>query len=338
MAGAALAACFALSVPAATAEEGKGVELPNEITSVEEADGLLDTLGLGDIEVGNSLCALPWLWQGPFNIFVGGQEAYYEACNGNTGIAIGDGINVLNNGADSYGDGINVLNNTCAAPWLWQGPANGAVEDQSAYYVVCNTEETTYGDGINVLNGACALPWLWQGPANVFNEGQEATYVACNSDGTTYGDGINVGNNVCALPWLWQGPVNGFNDGQAAHYAACNNDGTLTGDGANLLNNACAAPWLWQGPINTVLGEQSAHYTACSGADAPSTDLLSSLVSLEGGSIDILNDACGAPWLWQGPLNAVIDSQEAYYQACDQRAEAETEVDGTEVDGTEVDG
>ena len=85
-----------------------------------------------------------------FRVWGGGlieTEAFYEACNGNTGIAIGDGINVLNNNADSYGDGINVLNGACALPWLWQGPANVFVEGQEATYVACNSDGTTYGDG-----------------------------------------------------------------------------------------------------------------------------------------------------------------------------------------------
>lgn len=32
--------------------------------------------------VGNNMCVLPWLWQGPLNFLTQGQSAHYEACNG----------------------------------------------------------------------------------------------------------------------------------------------------------------------------------------------------------------------------------------------------------------
>jgi len=44
-------------------------------------DGLDLVDELPDINIANDLCATPWLWQGPFNVVTGDQEAYYSACN-----------------------------------------------------------------------------------------------------------------------------------------------------------------------------------------------------------------------------------------------------------------
>lgn len=188
-----------------------------------------------------------------------------------------------------------------------------------------NVPVATVGDvegtipDINIGNDLCLLPWFWPGPFNVLTEGQTGSYAACNGPASETGEGINILNNVCALPWLWQGPFNVLTSGLDSSYEACNSV-----EEADVFSNAIMQymtieymidqEMLDEGAFESLLqGEVSTHDVIL---DQDALDEIGAQQAEAAGDINLGNNACLLPWLWQGPLNFLTEGQTAVYEAC----------------------